>query len=310
MQRRMLTLLVTATLLVGCSPDAITLARFQNPLSTRPLNVQAAKHEPTFDYTTIDSPSWRGSIAYGINAAGDVVGEFTDAAGRVHGYRLREGELTQIDYPGAALTQARGIGPGGDVVGTYRLPGEVAPAFHGFRLTRQGEFLTVGYRGHASVIPQRILPDGTILGCRHDHDLMTTMRGVFISGEHQGEIDAFASMHNGATPDMRRIAGLFTDMMTGRGEGYVIDDGEFKPFVIPGSSFTAAWDVNPKGDIAGIYLNSRGFHGFVLSDDGYVTLDVPGATATRSFGLNARGDVVGSYAAGGKTRSYVARRAR
>jgi hypothetical protein len=50
-------------------------------------------------------------------------------------------------------------------------------------------------------VAQRILPDGTILGCRHDHDQMASMHGVEIAGAQQTEIDAFASMNNGATPD-------------------------------------------------------------------------------------------------------------
>ena len=64
-------------------------------------------------------------------------------------------------------------------------------------------------------------------------------------------IDVFASMHNGATPDRRLIVGLYMNMMMTpmRQEGYVIDDGQFTPFVVPGSNFTTAWDVNPRGGI-------------------------------------------------------------
>ena len=135
------------------------------------------------------------------------------------------------------------------------------------------------------------------------------------------EINAFASMNNGATPDRRRIVGLWTNMMAeggARGEGYIIDDGEFTSFVVPGSTSTAAWDVNPAGDIVGVYTTHAGtksdpfvFHGFVRSGDDYVSVDVPGATATRAFGINPRGDVVGSYVdASGKTHGFLARQAR
>lgn len=279
------------------------------PMTERPSTVvRADGGDQPLRYETIEVPDARSTTAFGINARGHVVGSYVDASGRTHGFLLARGEFTTIDYPGAIFTDARGIGPGGEIVGAYRMPGEPSVNLHGYRLNRQGEFVAVDYRGHTSLIPQRILPDGSILGCRHDHDFMDTMRGVFIDGDEQGETDAYASMHNGATPDRRRITGLFTNMMTGRGEAYVIEDGVFTPFVIEGSTFTAAWDMNPAGDIAGNYRNSTGVHGFVLSGDGYRSLDVPGASATRAFGLNARGDVVGNYLAGGKLRGFIAER--
>ena len=79
-------------------------------------------------------------------------------------------------------------------------------------------------------------------------------------------------------------------------------------YLYPGSSFTAAWDINPRGDIVGVFQNAAGVHGFVLTADGYTTIDYPGATATRVFGINARGDLVGAYVLGGKTFGFLARR--
>lgn len=292
-------------LMAACSDGAPTAP---SPASDRgSVVVHRARHEASFSYETIEVPASRSTTAFGINARGTVVGSYVDAAGRGHGFVFADGEFTTIDYPGAAYTDARGIGPAGDIVGSYRMPGEPAINFHGYRLTRHGDFVPVDYPGHTSLIAQRILPDGTILGCRHDHDFMTTMRGVYIDGDEVGETDAFASMHNGATPDRRRITGLFTNMMTGRGEGYVIEDGVFTPFIIEGSNFTAAWDMNPAGDIVGNYRDASGVHGFLLGDDGHVPLDYPGAAATRAYGLNPRGDVVGHYLAGGKLRGFIAR---
>lgn len=270
--------------------------------------VRTAGGEGPVSYATIEVPGSRSTTAFGINARGHAVGAYVDAAGRGRGFLLAGGEFTTIDYPGASYTDARGIGPSGDIVGAYRMPGEPAVNLHGYLLTARGEFVAVNYPGHTNLIPQRILPDGTILGCRHDHDFMSTMRGVFIDGDDVGETDAYASMHNGATPDRRRITGLFRNMMTGRGEAYVIEDGVFTPFVIDGSTSTAAWDMNPAGDIVGNYQNPTGVHGFVLTDEGHQSLDVPGASATRAFGINARGDVVGHYVAGGRIRGFIAER--
>lgn len=267
-----------------------------------------------FTFTTITVPGATATLPQGIAADGAVVGTFRDARG-THGFVLRSGTFTTIDYPGAALTEARGIARDGSVVGSYRLPGEPTVNFHGYRRTPQGEFVKADFPGHTSTIPQRILDDGTILGCRHGADQMESMRGVVIGRNANSETDAFASMHNGATPDRRRIVGLYTNMMsgtTGRTEGYVIDDGTFKPFVVPGSTFTTAWDVSARGDVVGVFRDAAGvFHGFVLTRNGYGAIDAPGATATRAFGINAAGDVVGTFIdAGGATHGFLARRTR
>jgi uncharacterized membrane protein len=303
------TMLVSAAVLVGCSADSIQAPSRSTGAALLDRNVTPSAQ--AYTYTTIDYPSLTTTttIAWGINARGDVVGEYFDAGGR-HGFLLRRGTFTPIDFPGA-LTSARGINPGGDIVGVYRRPDESPlTGAHGFLLTRHGDFVKVDYPRHTNTIAQRILPDGTILGCRHDNDTMGSMRGIMIDRSGPSEIDEFASMNNGATPDGRRIVGLWTNMMTGRSEGYVIDDGEFTSFVVPGSASTAAWDVNPGGEITGVYSNATGVHGFVRRGDEYVSIDFPGATATRAFGINARGDVVGSYVIGGRTFGFLARRNR
>ena len=289
--------------------------RPSSPLPTEQqasLGRSASGSDSRYEISTITIPGAQSSVANGINASGDIVGSYGDAAG-THGFVVRGGELTTFDYPGAGVTEARGIAPNGDIIGSFRAPNAPSVRVNGFLLTASGEFRRVDHPASPHTIPQRILPDGTVLGCRHNNDLMASMIGIEMGRHGLGETDAFASMHNGATPDRRRIVGLYRNMrvMPPRGEGYIIDDGVFKPFMVPGSSFTAAWDVNPRGDVVGVYNDARGAHGFVLIDDTkYVTIDVPDATATRVFGINARGDVVGSYVMGGVTYAFVARRTR
>jgi uncharacterized membrane protein len=261
----------------------------------------------TFEFTTIDVPGARAITAFGISPSGAVVGTYTDQNFVVRGFLRRKDELITINYPGAAGTQARGINPAGEIVGSYWMEGEPAVNLHGFLRRRDGTFVPVDYPGHINTIAQRILPNGTILGCRHDNDMMASMVGIVMTREEKWEIDAFGSMNNGATPDLRRIVGLYTNMMTGQGEGYVIDRGEFKPFMVPGSISTAGWDINARGEVVGVYRDAVGFHGFLrTSENDYITIDVPGATTTRAFGVNPRGDVVGNYVANGKTFGFIA----
>jgi len=266
--------------------------------------------ERGFDFTTIDVPGALSTSAAGINAGGDIVGTYVDGNHHSHGYLLRDGQFTTIDFPASAFTEVWGIGPDGEVVGDYRFAGEPVVNLHGYLRTKEGDFVPVNDPPHINTVVQRILPDGTMLGCRHDTDQMGTMRGlVFSRNGSIAELDQFASMETGGTPDHRRVVGFYTDMTSGLVEGFLIDDGEFTPLLVPGSTITRAFDINPAGDIIGVYVNSAGvFHGFVLVDGNYVSIEVPGATATRAWGINSRGDIVGVYGVtGGTTHGFLTR---
>ena len=116
------------------------------------------------------------------------------------------GRFTTIDYPGAVLTQALGINPRGDIVGSYVDSGNVEHGFllrngaftsfdyptavwtegwgispsgdivgqyglpdkttHGFRL-RKGTFTAIDVPNQPNTMPAKINADGTIVGCYH-----------------------------------------------------------------------------------------------------------------------------------------------
>src|SRR5882762_1696907 len=306
-------LVLGAMIFVACQDSPMA------PSATRPALVGALSErgespsERPFEFTTIDFPNAVLTTAWGINARGDIVGSYTDATGRSHGYLLRHGEFTTIDFSATANTEARGIGPTGQIVGVYRFAAEPPLNLHGFLRTKKGRFVAVNDPPHTNTVAQRILPDGTILGCRHDEDVMSTMRGIVIGRKGSiAELDVFGSMENGGTPDHRRVVGFyFNRAAADRIEGFLIDDGEFTPLLVPGSTQTQAWDINRAGEIVGLYRTGTGatavFHGFVLSDGQYTTLDVPGATATRLRGINSRGDIVGTFiATDGKTHGFLA----
>ena len=261
------------------------------------------------EYTTIAPPGARASTAFGINARGDVVGTFIDQNLVQHGFLLSKGEFTVIDVPGAEGTIARGIGPSGEIVGNYWLPDDPAVAARGFLRTKKGEFVNVRYPEHSWEIAQRILPDGTIVGCRHDHDMMDSMRGITIGKNGASEIDAFGSMNNGATPDLQLIVGFWFNMMDNQTQGYMIENGVFTSFMVPGSNATQAWDVNPDGAIVGFYRVGTTLRGFLKIGETYNTIHYPGSAVTRAFGINARGDIVGNYVVGGVTHAFLAREA-
>ena len=312
---------IAALMLVACTenpiaPDGAALSPSLSRAAARP-----------YTFTRIDVPGSTSTVVSGINADGKLVGWYA-AGGVTRGFTYQDGVYTtNIVYPGAALTQLRGISSSGDMAGSYRNPGEPTVNFHGFVLTADGAFIPVDFPGHTNTIAQRLLPDGTVLGCYHDVDMMASMHGATIErGDGYSSISAFASMTNGGTPGGDTFAGLFTDMDTGLGRAFVIDHGNFTGFDAPGSDFTAAWDMNPAGTIVGLFetAGTTTTHGFVLEHwrvvDGavvgqYTTIDYPLSATTNAaytdvFGINASGDIVGKFreTATGPFHGYFATR--
>jgi probable HAF family extracellular repeat protein len=60
-----------------------------------------------------------GTIAWGINNLGVVVGWFTDSSSLTHGFVLQKGVYNQFDAPGATATYCYGINDTGSITGTY-----------------------------------------------------------------------------------------------------------------------------------------------------------------------------------------------
>jgi hypothetical protein len=54
----------------------------------------------------------------GLANAGQIVGVYLDASIHLHGFLLSNGQLTLIDYPGAADTDVEGINNNGFVSGS------------------------------------------------------------------------------------------------------------------------------------------------------------------------------------------------
>ncbi len=299
-----------------------------------------------FEFTTIDVPcaACPGGIAratstQGINPEGDIVGFYVDEIGTSHGFLLSDGQFTTIDVPGSLAgvtgtlpTAARGISPSGNIVGSYTAPVSSEPegssaycpavgstaCIKGFLYSR-GRFSTVLFPGHPGAIAQRITPGGDIYGCLHDFDLMASMFGFsrtrfgFISLKSGGGELADPSqsvpdsMNNGATPGGDTIVGGWTDMATGHTHGYVVRNGSFQSYDVPGSTLTFIWDINPEGVYVGVYHTSRNF-GFVQPPDGSapITIDVPNSVNNSVIGINPRGFIVGQYVdTNGHTHGYV-----
>ena len=80
-----------------------------------------AMAQPSYSFTILDVPgsSKASAVALGINASGQIVGSYYDAAYIHHGFLYDQGGYTTLDVPGSTWTQAHAINDSGQIVGSY-----------------------------------------------------------------------------------------------------------------------------------------------------------------------------------------------
>ena len=255
-----------------------------------------------------------------------------------------------VGVSGTLQTEVNGINAKGDIVGDYFAPPGApgAPActawnadgspkpecIRGF-LFRHGEFSDVLVPGHPGSIPNSITSNGSIYGCLHDFDLMASMFGFARlpagdGGGQEGDSAEFRyisllagggelidpaeqvpdSMNNGATPNGKTIVGLYTDMNTMHTHGYIVRNGKFYTYDVPGSLATTVWGINPDRDFVGVYRSAdNNRHGFLQRWDASapISIDYPGALRTAAYGINPAGAIVGDYIdANGNDHGFLA----
>ena len=326
-------------------------ARFATVLAFAILLVWVAKAwaatTEVFVPTTIHYPGSTSTAARGINNSGGIAGTYvctaactnpvtgeTSTAG-THGFLLQDGVYTRIDVPapGRTATVARGISEQGTVVGHYNVgvgPGAVTHGFTYFEgnyvypIDVPAELFDHPNSPARQTLPVRISPQGDIVGCFHEGgQTMTTMHGwllrngtftVLSTPHYSGDTSSRDpdTMNNGIAPT-GEIVGFYLSS----GVSYIADEsGIVTTFTFDGNLFTLAWDVNPKGDIVGVYganqANTVGTpirpRGFLRTKDGdYRSLEVQGASSTTVFGINASRNIVGTYTDGTGTHGFVYR---
>ena len=210
------------------------------------------------------------SEAYKNNDRGDVVGWYQDDIGAAHGFLLRKGVVTTLDFPTASDTQAFGVNESGTVVGAWDIvdsDGNLL-ALHGF-IWKDGNFSQVDFPGAAATILFGINARGDIVG-EWDTDIFeTTFHGFVLT----------------------------------KGQFTTID----VPFA--GATSTQANDISAKGSIVGTWIDSDGVtpHGFLAEGAKFTSIDYPGSVGTTAWGVNSAGQMVGNwFDSDGNTHGWVA----
>jgi hypothetical protein len=184
-----------------------------------------------------------------------------------HGYTLRDGTFTSIDFPGAVGTDGDGIGPNGEVVGQWF---DQAGQAHGYVLDKQGKFTQVDVPGYQTLVTQ--ITSGRMIG-DYTKDFTTVHGFVVKNGKFQSiDFPAYGvfpacqtSFVSGLNPEGDIVGGCIRGFLDEN--GWLVKDGEYVPINYPNSLSTYANGINPQGQIVGRYsINDGHFnHGFLLT---------------------------------------------
>lgn len=268
-----------------------------------------------YDFKTIDVPDALGTSAYGINDLGHIVGTYRhpQISGQFstnHGFLLKNGEFTTIEYPHAPdetpdiAEFAYDINNRGQIVGSYRM----GHGFdYGFRIDG-GVFSTISSSEFDVTAARGINDLGTIVGNFNSsripnlHSFMLKS-GIFTVVDVPDAISTAAHGINIAEDIVGDYVGS-----DGKQHGYLSRRGSITVIDRPGAQQTTPYGINVWGQIVGsTFGETAGTHGFLLARGKYLTIDYPGAVSTEVFGINNRGQLVGDYQdADGRTHGFVA----
>jgi uncharacterized membrane protein len=186
------------------------------------------------EFTTFDPPGSIFTNVLGINDRGEIVGHFCSLAiclpfpgnGDFHGFLLREGEFTTIDFPGSHETNVFKINDRGQILGGYGAPDGNELPF----VLRKGKFTSIALPG-----AKQISQDNGGLNDRGD------IVGIYCDG---------------APPCFIGPTGT---------HGYVLSANDFATIDVPGALATTAVGINTRGEIVGFSFDASGSgHGYLL----------------------------------------------
>jgi YVTN family beta-propeller protein/probable HAF family extracellular repeat protein len=198
---------------------------------------------------------------------------------------------TNVDFPGAANSNALGINDLGQIIGAYQ---DASGHSHGY-LYSAGIYVSLdGPVGSTNIYAQGLNDLGDIVG-RIDDLPFLYHEGAYSTLSYDSATTGVAYAVN----NEQQVVGFFRN---GTGtEGFIYDQGTYTLLNDPSSAnFTIATAINNSGQVVGFYFDEEGHrHGFLYANGTYTTIDDPLADPdsenTIPASINDNGDVVGVY---------------
>ena len=261
--------------------------------------LSAAQAQTGYRYERVDFPNGSQTFARGINAHGDIIGNYTDADGVGHSFLLHNKVYSNIDYPGDGGISALAINAHGDIVGGL----SDADGDHGF-LLRDGKFTKIDFPGASSTRAFGINNSGDITG-QYSIGGGNEKSFILIDGVFRGvHVPQGLNFTRGAEDNGVAIVGdvvLSSDQSL---HGFLKIRNAVQLIDPPGTVFpcSRARGINERGDIVGAFsiVNTldecNSFPpaiGFVFHAGTFSIVAPPGSPDTFAFGMNDDGVVVG-----------------
>ena len=227
-------------------------------------------------FTTLPDPSpglTSNVVAYGVNNAGQIVGEYDLLAGGHHGFLYSGGTYTTIEDPNSAgfgATSCEGINDLGQIVGSYAAGNGVA---HGFLYSggANGTYTNIDVPWAQQTWAHGINNAGEIVGYYTDSN--NAFHGfTYINGTYATFDDAQGTQGTWifGINDLGQIVGKYNNA-TGQ-HGFLYSGGVFLTADDPNSAdpngfvVSEVYDINNAGRMAGFYFDdSSVVHGFVTT---------------------------------------------
>jgi hypothetical protein len=222
----------------------------------------------TETYQTTNFPGAQEQGAWGVNDAGQIVGNYVDSSGVLHGWELSDGTFTTINVPfsGAVGTDAFGINDSGEIVGCW------ASDFgtYGFTLVN-GTYTSFSYPESGATCAFSVNNKGDIAGYWDDangveHGFILT-DGIYISVDPPGSTFTDVAGIN----DSGEVVGAYCTTsdcalnLVGS-QGFLLSNGTYTTFTISGATETFLSGINDKGLLLGGYDDVAGYeHGFIAT---------------------------------------------
>ncbi len=211
-------------------------------------------------YQSLNIPGATRSYIVGINASGYMVGAYTDAAFRYHGFTFDGTSVVTVDAPNSTDTELDDINDIGSIVGSYY---DLSGKQHGF-LDDNGTFTTLDFPGASSSGATGINSSGEIVGYYVDSG--GAEHGYLLSNGSYSSIDfPLADDFTAAfgINDAGEIAGGYADASS-QFHGFTYSAGTFTQVDVAGAPSTFLHRVKNSGNLVGyVYDDLDEIHGVI-----------------------------------------------
>jgi len=205
-------------------------------------------------YETLNYP--HEAVPIDVNDLGQIVGQYADNSGVVHGFERSEGKFTTLDVPfaGSKGTYVVAINNSGEIVGSWSDGG----ISQGFTLI-DGTYTSLDYPGATYTFAEDVNSQGDIVGTYIRSDSngnqgFLLSGGTYTSIEFPGAVNTEAIAIN----DAGVIVGVYFTSDPNLTQGFVLSGGVYTTLAVPGEPYTFLSDINNNGVVLGNYQDAAG----------------------------------------------------